>query len=614
MANNDRTGEAAVAALTLGQSLSMIAGEPLVSDGGDVLQVTTAEQRRQVAAVWRERLRGLTRRDPSDAALFAALFVTNAAQRDPGSMHFLTARDVLGRLDDDNDDAAADKLARALANAARDLAERVDAHGALDQLAEALKHDDGDQADAADAWAMEAATAWDEALADLLDGLGKRGKSYAAAVRERTRLRADELADALQKMSLPVEAPEAPSGLLWGEWLDFDEVFDDVGHLCPALVRLADALWSDVVRPSLHALPMAIHAVEVLGSDDDDDADLFVKLPKALAPLSWAMGGAGNVLEIDGELYAAEPTAPRVCVVPRSWDLLPSAATKGPASQRVLPLQIPGDDPLPLAIVSQSRATLSPQAGKAALVLLATARGVDTTVRAELGDLARLIYPDTRIRKTHLTSLARGLHELEGLYAVNPDDWTKVRCFDLRVPIDPRRPRKDQAVEWRMGGLFMSAVRREWLLREPDAVDSLRGHFVINLSGAMRLPMLRDSLLRHYVRAAAVWNDAHSRAAAGGFNPDQMPWYPMGQWLGLVNSLSTRAADYMAGKGRGGRARVSKAEDQKRGASDLAELHDRGLLVLEKKGRSWDIRPMPPEDLLEAWEGFRKARGRRRPL
>lgn len=392
---------------------------------------------------------------------------------------------------------------------------------------------------------------------------------------------------------------------LWKLWIP-----DPPALYPPFAYFLATALWKDVVEPGLSARPLSVHVVTV-GEDG------YAKIPKGLAPISWAAGGQGEFLEIDGSRFVKEPTGPRVgaIAIPRSWEVVQRQKGSTKPSEQVLPLRFPGTDPLPLAIVGQAGShpsVLSPHAGKLALLLLASATTPKIVVSDSLEALARGINPNARtIQPTHLKSTAKGLLELYQLEVVNPDNWTRIRCFDMRVPLDLNKLDKQQPIEWKLGGLFLDDMRRQWLT-SPNR-DSYAGWFVINLDGAMRLDARRDADLRHYIRAAVSWNDAHGIGPGKGFEPDRMPWFPVERWLALANSLSARAADAIAGERKSKGSRQGRYLDRKRGFETLDNLHDLGLIRIEKRGRSGELRPMPPEDLLEAWEGFKTGKGKRRP-
>jgi hypothetical protein len=234
---------------TIGRALPLLAGESVTDGEGSVRRAATPEQRAAIAAfIVKHRLQAAAL-DPADASMLAAWYVTASAQRDPGGIHYQTARNVLGTRGID-EDRAVDSLARSLANACRDLAERVGAQEWLRELTGIIDGDD-DECDRLEARAADLAPQWDEALAEQFEALDDRGRGYANDVRGRSAGYAEALAAELQQLSLPLLAPETHSGLLWGEYLDFDGDLGDVGHLCPALRRLADALWVDRVRGEL---------------------------------------------------------------------------------------------------------------------------------------------------------------------------------------------------------------------------------------------------------------------------------------------------------------------------------------------------------------------------
>jgi len=464
----------------------------------------------------------------------------------------------------------------------------------------------------------------DERFAQWLEqSFSKTGAELAAAVRRGSRAR--------WKRIESHEGDKPVNGRLFGLWIDMEADPDDRrrGDLFPFRQILAVAVWQEIVRPELEAERRGLTArVVVLGKEGDRDQ--YAGIQKAIAPVAWAFGGEGNFVDIgDGDQYAATPDAPKVAIVPRSMEILVDADGKFSPRQGALPLHYPGDDPLVWAIVKQARggrseateALPSAHAGKLALVTLACTldpgqpASTAATATGTLEQWTKAINPDVRyIQKTHRKAAARGMIEMEAMVAVDPANHSRVRCFDMQVPLDPDRPRKETVVEAKMGGLFSETIWRQRAL-ETGRRDSFSGYFVINLTGAMRLDVRRPSLLRHYIRSAMAWNDAHGIGGGAGFMRERLPWTPLDDWLAIVNQLGQRAVDLRKERKGSGSRYQGLHESRKKGRQDLERLYEEAKLIeLEIRGRrgKQEIRTLPTEGIVEAWEGFaRKARRRK---
>ena len=462
----------------------------------------------------------------------------------------------------------------------------------------------------------------DERFAQWLEQtFSKTGTELAAAVRRGSRAR--------WKRIESHEGDEPINGSLFGLWIDMEAGPDDrsTGGLFPFRQILAVAVWQEVVRPELEAERRGLTA-RVVEVGKEGDRDQYAGIQKAIAPVAWAFGGEGNFVDIgDGDQYAATPDAPKVGVVPRSYEILADA--RFTPKQGWLPLQCPGDDPLVWAIVRQTRGRHSrasevlpsAHAGKLALVALACTLNTSqpaattTTATGTLEQWARAINPSPRyIQKSHLKSTAAGLVEMEAMVAVDLANHSRVRCFDMQVPLDPDNPRKETVISAKMGGLFSESVWRQRAL-DTGRRDSFSGYFVINLTGAMRLPVTRPSLLRNYIRAALGWNDAHGIGKGTGFMLERLPWTPLDDWLAIVNQLGQRAVDLMKEhKGSGSRYQGVHVS-RKKGRQDLEWLYEEAKLIeLEIRGRGGkrEVRALPTEGLIEAWDGFGQKSRRRK--
>lgn len=438
----------------------------------------------------------------------------------------------------------------------------------------------------------------DEALADYLDGLGT---TEAAKASKAVRRKAGERVKAYTA---------GGSALDWLEpWLsdlpDGEAGVMFVGAL-PAVRNLARFVWLDEVRPALSAPPHRVEAVSVAG-------DHYAKMPKVVAPVSWGFGAPGiAAVEVDGNAYAEAPTLAKL--IPRTWALLPADYAKRP-HQTMLALELDEAAALPVMVADAQGYVLSPQAAKLALVMLAS-EGVRRggLHAADVGTLTRWTRPEApRIRARDYETTAKALEELNRLWLYLPDE-TRVKLFDLQLPRTPDAARADMVLRWGLSGTLRAALEEG--IRGPmlDGRE-YNGEFLINLTGAMRLPNTEPALLRYYMRAAADWNNACS---AGSFDAERVKAHTRERWAVLANALPRGAAEYLAAK-KGHRAATSsrRAELSKARAAAAEHLErlaeEYGLAKLEKVGRD-GFRLLPTSEHLEARDKARAKGGGVRPV
>lgn len=411
---------------------------------------------------------------------------------------------------------------------------------------------------------------------------------------------------------------------VWSRWLDpiWDDaaVWDDnkpapSDQPYPRFVEsLAYVLWLDVVLPRLErekgASDGLSRRVVVVGGHE------FAKLPKIVAPLSWAFGAPGRAaVEIDGDSYAKAPdvaadvAAPkRTKVVSRSWALLPDKYKSRP-HQTSLPIGREGDSSepmvLPIAITSATQYALTPAAAKTALVILA-----DPLVRrgglacVSLGALAKTIHGGVqRIRARELEATAEGIASLRSLLVYLPDDTT-VQLFDVQAPADKERAQGNMLLHLGLTGTAVAVIGGDTL------GSSYKGEFLFNLTGAMRLPNKKPALLRHLLRGSAHWNAAFDPSTKG-FAEYKLPAYTPEEWAVLTNALPPSVVDYIEQDRKGQRSRaVSLSKAKAEVKEDLAELaEEHGLIRIEKKPGG-KLAILPPEAWLEAFAQHRKGAAR----
>ena len=520
--------------------------------------------------------------------LLAWATMDRLAVEDPGPVHFALARQHAG----DDEDA------------------RLTLAGELVRQLRAAREDLG-MTGPPPAWgddppARDDMLALDAAGAGFLAGIGHEGEKAAEALRTKAIRLWVQFSGAQAR--LPGMAPD-PATLYHAWWPDRTWPGTPPGTTAEApeqrpsrfAAALCAVLWKDVVRRTLAARPFAI--LRVTAADGDD----YVQVDKAAAAASWAFGG--TAVTIDSDEYVAEPELV-TRLMPRSWEMLPAAATQRP-HQYVLPLETHDSGSLLVAAVGAAAiarkddgtrlVTLPALVGKLTVIVLASVRD-DEVVSVNLGDLTRELYPEAkRLRPREYARVTEALLWTKSLHLVLPDD-TAIQCFDIRAALDPRRARPDQTIGWAIGRHLLD------LTRHGARVRNLRGYFVLNKSGAMRLPNKRSALLRHYIRAAAGWNDAHD-PATGRFNPRLLPAHTPEQWAAMTNTMSERAAEYAAAS-RGRRESALRRELSKarkevvRNLEELADEH--GLIRLELRGEEGKLVILPPDPLLEAYDRMRK--------
>ena len=343
--------------------------------------------------------------------------------------------------------------------------------------------------------------------------------------------------------------------------------------------RLAAALWADRVKPKESAKPVRLlrHA-----------GDQWATVPKLAQGVAWSLGAPG--VELDGDAYATAPGL--TWYVSRSFGLYANDG-KG-AWQQSFPLGARDDlVSLPVRVVGDTQAVLSPLAGKVALWCMATARpgGLRKATLRELSEWLRPTVKRIQARDDRYTAAA--LRELRGLMVRFPDH-TEAQLFDLRAPVDEESASAEQEVWWGWSGSAAEVIAQ-------GALPGGSGDFLLNLTGAMRLDTRHPLDLRLYVFGAGLVNEKWRRA-------DLMPVLPLGELAARVNALSDQAAAYRADRERGRRQDASAAE-----AATLAAVErvkDAGLLKAEIRGRQGrrTVKLLPTEGLLEAHAKKRKGK------
>ena len=366
------------------------------------------------------------------------------------------------------------------------------------------------------------------------------------------------------------------------------------------LVTVALVVWIDQAAREATATDFALSVVRAGG-------DRYVKQPKLVAPISWAMGAPGVALssvKLDGDRYAPEP-AVATRLVPRTLALLSGLdGHERRPHQTTLDIETE-EQALAVHVVGATHYAISPHAAKLALLILGSEEARKGTLqRATLGDWAAEIYPGARIQPRELQQTAKALDELDGLFVHLPIG-NKMRVFEAISASTPANAQKSLPVAAGLSRAFAE------MLAEGIRGDGLRGSeyngdFLVNLDGAMRLSAKRPALLRHYVRAAAHWNAAFK--PGGGFDPEKLRLYTPQGWATITNRLPLGVVEHLRSGGKRSTNPTADAawRKERQGMNDeLDELESVGLVKIERKREGFRL--LPPDVHLEAFALARKA-------
>ena len=425
--------------------------------------------------------------------------------------------------------------------------------------------------------AVERATKWRAALDAHRDALADRVPNEQLEASARLVATREEATEALVQWLLPAKNDHTPAP--------------------GAVLMLADCLWSDRVRPRLNAHTFAPSIVATGG-------DHYAKMPKIVSPISWAMGAPGQSVTVDGDEYANEPSL-TTKLLPRTHALLPADHATRP-HQTALALELDEADALPVAIANAQGLVMSTGAALLALQFFADNNiRQGRTVRFELGELTKRLRPEAkRVQQRDHETTAGWLVELSNLSVFLPDD-TRMHLFDMQTPRSPEAARADMSLLCGLSRTCAEALRG---LQGPGLKgNEYNGEFLINLSGTMRLPMNRPTLLRHYIRATAHWNAAFE-PGTGKFDPSRMPTHELDKWAAIANTYSPGVVEYLVAKGEDRKRladrRRARSKERQRIINDWDDLAARGLVTIEKNGERYRL--VPPEQHQEARRKMRQ--------
>lgn len=430
----------------------------------------------------------------------------------------------------------------------------------------------------------------DRMLVDEVRRTGEYGKQTAESMAERARKRGAAPPVEDRDIRYAPDDQDRASPLYW--W-----------HLDKprGLYVFAECLWIDEVKPGASK---PYRASVVLSKSGDD----YAKIPKVMAPASWAFGAP--LTRVDANEYALEPSV-TAKLLPRTAHLLPEDHSTRP-HQTVLAIEIEPPESLPVMLADTQGVVLSMGAAKVALLMFVS-RDLMSGRRIEIsiGELSSRLAPESRrLQARDYQRTAQYLDELDRLRVFFPDD-TRARLFDLRVPRTLNAARPETMVR-----ASLSRDCAEMLSRwQGEKGNPYRGEFLINLTGMMALPMNKPTLMRHYIRAAAHWNAAFK--PGGGFDKARMPARELGELAAMANAYPPGVAEYLDAKGeerkRLAPRRRELSKNLQRVRDDFDELaNDRKLVVVESEGATTRkrYRLLPTAEHQEAYRLHRTEGGR----
>ena len=353
----------------------------------------------------------------------------------------------------------------------------------------------------------------------------------------------------------------------------------DGGPLGPrACLAVFQAVWAKLKDERAAPVYKLMH-VEHLGSS-------YVQAPKVLGGITWAFGTDGQRV-VDGDEYRAAPKVARY--VSRSIGLVPEGRLK----QGLLAVETT-TEALAVRVLADSQAVVSGVGGKVALLLAVLSPEGSGLCRMTVDELCRMLWPAAK-RGPQLRdrqAAVKAALALRELFVVLPNT-VNFRLWDIAAPA-AKAPTGELPITF---GWSKNAEAEEL---GGMAAGMLRGRFLLNLSGAMRLSADHALELRTYLHAAAGWNEARRSEV---FEPKFAPMGTAEEIAARVNALSAPAVQYLSEQGKG--RRQAAADDKRRLTEALERLADEaGLIRLEKAGRV--LRLLPPGGLLEAYELMRK--------
>jgi hypothetical protein len=368
--------------------------------------------------------------------------------------------------------------------------------------------------------------------------------------------------------------------------------------------------WLRWKREEDRSVPMLIRRAIVT----NENGDQFTPLPLAVEHASYLFGGP---VVVNGENYAREPGQSGAVVgqllKPRAIDIVPEDWSKMPRQlsfeavelDMTAPVDRDVEDYLIVTATHAAAANLDLPAMAAKLVplMFATSPMDGRSVHGTLEDAAMLLYPnlsgrDGRKHKARdLARIGAALAAMRRLRLVEKRDNGRLHSYSLFSVAYDLSAEADAEVEWALDPLLASRMKG-------GGNEKGGGFFLVNFSRLMAMDIKNPRLFALYLRLAGMWNSAKD-FKAGKFRPELFKPIDLDQLATLTNSIPRNAAEYMAGKRKDQSSRVAYYEARKRLIGDLEDLKDRGMIgdlnLVNPHGKPWTIKPMPDNDLQEAY-------------
>jgi len=389
---------------------------------------------------------------------------------------------------------------------------------------------------------------------------------------------------------------------------------------CRWFYTLAGYWWENRLARAIadsKAKPLAPRIIRSGGRD-------WARMPKAVAGMSWAMGGQGVTIELDGHSFTPAPgmgaqgQLQRASIkrgnMPPGYALLPSDHATRP-QQASLPIDM-GEEapPLAVAVAGATQYALSPAAGKLGVYILSSTMD-GSPQQTSIQELAAAINPAVRrLRASHYNTAATALVELANLRLFMPNGLAYSVFY---LPVLPWKPLgeasgaivRPTALEQQMlterFPAGMEKALADKLISAEGPVGPYKGWFLVDLTGLMNLPTKKPGLMRQYMRACSVWN-AYWNPETGLPDPSRIPAQSTQAWAIQTNSLPQTAIDYLSGSKKGaGSVRLSEAV--KGMLDEIEQLEAAELVKIDKADRK-QVRLLPSERHQEAQRAAHKKR------
>jgi len=375
--------------------------------------------------------------------------------------------------------------------------------------------------------------------------------------------------------------------------------------------KVTEHLWEREIRPQWERHQNKQTAA-MTGVRYGDNQDVFARLDKTAGatPTKGRMTrhtdegpqpvdvDDANDLEIDDERFTNAPGVLRM--IPQQWGVAREADNPDPSTTQ-LPLGIdPEQEGASVAfrIFADSQVQLKPTAAKIVVGLHLLSPQTGGLGSVELGELTRWVNQGKSRpeQKRNRRKVRDNLIAARSLGVPPNLDGTghNIQMFEIHPPdhLD-----KDAEVVFGHTRGFEKFLSRIENGEEP--FGQLRGKFVLNADGFMRISGNDSDAARMYLALCAMWNDH-------GWDPDRLPFRRIDELARRANQLSEQARRVLD-EGAGDRKQLRQGRHQTKKA--VEKLADEYELVgdLEVKGPEGnrELKVRPNERHREAWEYLR---------